>query len=100
MDQSPPEIARVNLAPAIIQLKSLGIANVLAFDYFTKPTEENFVKSLEILRSLKLIDDHCNLTETGQKVNDFPMDPKLTVALLESGMLILTSRQRDVRLYR
>jgi len=87
MDQAPPEIVRVDLSPAILQLKTLGIANVMAFDFFTKPSEESMVKALEILRSLKIIDDHGNLTKTGSKINDFPLDPKLTVALLESGTL-------------
>jgi HrpA-like RNA helicase len=94
-DQSPPEIVRVNLSPAIVQLKSLGIANILAFDFFTRPNEDNLVKALEILKSLKIIDMNCNLTEVGMKVNDFPLDPKMTVALLESGNI----RSKDKEMF-
>jgi HrpA-like RNA helicase len=75
----------VNLSPLIIQMKSLGIANILAFDFFTRPSEANLVRALETLKALQVIDIHSNLTDTGKKVNDFPMDPKLAVALLTSG---------------
>jgi len=69
-----------------VQLKCIGIANVASFDFFTKPKEESLVKSLEILRSLKIIDDFCNLTDdVGKKISDFPLDPALVVALLEAG---------------
>lgn len=88
-DQPPPEITRVNLGPLIIQMKSLGIANIIAFDYFTRPSESNLVRALETLKALQVIDLHSNLTDMGKKVNDFPMDPKLAVALLTAGNFFL-----------
>ena len=100
LDQSPPEIARSNLAPAIIQLKSMGISNILNFDFFTRPKEESLVKSLEFLRSLKIIDDNCNLTrEIGEKIWEFPLDPPLTVALLEAGSQQLIDRKGHIRVH-
>lgn len=71
-------------------MKSLGVANIVAFDFFTRPSEPNLVRALETLRALKVIDMQSNLTETGKKVNDFPFDPKLAVALLVSGKIWLT----------
>lgn len=87
-DQSPPEITRVNLMPAILQLKALGIANIWAFDYFTKPAEDSFIRALETLRALKLLDDDTNLTTLGKQVQDYPIDTRLAVALVASSRLL------------
>jgi HrpA-like RNA helicase len=62
----------------------MGIANIATFDFFTQPDEANLVKSLEIARSLGIIDDMCRLTDVGKKINEFPIDPRLAVSLLKA----------------
>ena len=85
-EKSPPEISRVNLSPLILHLKSLGIDNIYKFPFFTKPENDNLVKSLELLYSMNIIDMDCNLTpELGLQMYKFPLDSKLIVTLIESS---------------
>src|SRR5262249_37584129 len=49
---NPPEIQRSNLAPVILQLKALGIDNVVRFDFLSPPPSELMSKALELLYSL------------------------------------------------
>lgn len=60
--QSSPEIQRSNLAPVILQLKALGIDNVVRFDFLTPPPAELMVRATELLYSLGAIDDYAKLT--------------------------------------
>lgn len=85
-DSSPPEIARTNLANAILQMKCLGIGNLMKFDFLTKPTEESMVRALEILYSLGAIDKSGDLTaDVGWKLTELPIEPRLGVALINSA---------------
>jgi len=47
-DSTVPEIQRSNLAPVILQLKTLGIDNILRFDYMTAPPAEIMTNALEV----------------------------------------------------
>ncbi|GJY41875.1 probable pre-mRNA-splicing factor ATP-dependent RNA helicase DEAH9 [Tanacetum coccineum] len=57
-----PEMQRSNLASSVIQLKSLGIDNILGFDWPSSPSPEAMVRALEVLYSLGVLDDHAKLT--------------------------------------
>ncbi|KAF9334245.1 hypothetical protein BG006_002494 [Podila minutissima] len=54
---SVPEIQRSNLAGMVLQLKALGIENVLRFDFMTSPPAELMSKALELLYSLGALDE-------------------------------------------
>ncbi|KAG1521224.1 hypothetical protein G6F52_006935 [Rhizopus delemar] len=84
-DTSIPEIQRSNLAPVILQLKALGIDNVLRFDFITPPPAELMTRALELLYSLKALDDVGRLTiPLGMQLAEFPVDPMLAKILLSS----------------
>jgi ATP-dependent RNA helicase DDX35 len=81
-----PEIQRINLAPVIIQLKALGIDNILKFNFLSPPPIETISRSLELLYSLGAIDENSKLTNPlGVQIAEFPVDPKLAKMLLVSG---------------
>ncbi|KAI7820234.1 putative ATP dependent RNA helicase [Gamsiella multidivaricata] len=88
-DMSPasvPEIQRSNLAGMVLQLKALGIENVLRFDFMTSPPAEMMSKALELIYSLKALDDYGRLTiPLGMRLAEFPLDPLLGKILLDSG---------------
>ncbi|KAG2225110.1 hypothetical protein INT45_011793 [Circinella minor] len=85
-DTSIPEIQRSNLAPVILQLKALGIDNVLRFDFLTPPPAELMIRALELLYSLNALDDVGRLTiPLGIHLAEFPVDPMLGKILLASG---------------
>ncbi|KAI8339434.1 P-loop containing nucleoside triphosphate hydrolase protein [Chlamydoabsidia padenii] len=85
-DTSIPEIQRTNLAPVILQIKALGIDNVLRFDFITSPPAIFMIRALELLFSLKALDDVGRLTiPLGMQLAEFPVDPMLGKILLSSG---------------
>ena len=80
-----PEIQRSNLAPTILQLKALGIDNVLRFDFLTPPPAELIIRALELLYSLNAIDDYAKLTRPlGVRMAELSVEPMMAKVLLSS----------------
>ncbi|GAA0169068.1 RNA helicase [Lithospermum erythrorhizon] len=80
-----PEIQRSNLASCVIQLKALGIDNILGFDWPASPSPEVMIRALEVLYSLGIIDDDAKLTApTGFQVAEIPLDPMISKVILAS----------------
>ncbi|KAG9295943.1 hypothetical protein G9A89_011795 [Geosiphon pyriformis] len=80
-----PEMQRSNLASVVIQLKALGIDDVLRFDFMSAPPAELMIRAFELLYSLKALDDHGRLTvPLGMQLAEFPVDPMLGKILIDS----------------
>ena len=80
-----PEIQRSNLAPFILQLKALGIDNVLRFDFLTPPPAELMVKALELLYSLGALDEYAKLTKPlGVRMAELAVEPMMAKTLLSA----------------
>ncbi|XP_028667591.1 probable ATP-dependent RNA helicase DHX35 isoform X2 [Erpetoichthys calabaricus] len=81
-----PEMQRANLAPVILQLKALGIDNVLRFSFLSPPPAQSMVQALELLYALGGLDEQGQLTEPlGFRMAEFPLSPMFAKMLLESG---------------
>lgn len=81
-----PEIQRSNLAPTILQLKALGIDNVLRFDFLTPPPSELVVRGLELLYSLGALDDYAKLTRPlGIRMAELSVEPMMAKVLLSAS---------------
>lgn len=84
-DTNIPEVQRSNLAPFILQLKALGIDNVLHFDFLTPPPAELMTKALELLYSLGALDDYAKLTKPlGLRMAELAVDPMMAKTLLSA----------------
>jgi len=83
-DSVPPEIMRTNLSSFLLTLKALGIHNILSFDLMSMPTAIALCHGLESLYALGAIDDETNLTGMGNKMAEFPTEPRVSRMLLES----------------
>ncbi|KAL7275973.1 hypothetical protein RUND412_001042 [Rhizina undulata] len=84
-DTSVPEIQRSNLAPVVLQLKALGIDNIVRFDFLTSPPSELLVRALELLFALGALDDYARLTKPlGTRMAEMPLDPMTAKILLNS----------------
>ncbi|KAK3314970.1 P-loop containing nucleoside triphosphate hydrolase protein [Apodospora peruviana] len=82
-DANVPEIQRSNLAPFILQLKALGIDNVLRFDFITPPSAELMIRGLELLYSLGALDDYAKLTKPlGMRMAELAVEPMMAKTLL------------------
>lgn len=77
-----PEIQRTNLSAVVLQLKSLGVKNLLEFDFMDPPPQENILNSMYQLWIINAFDNTGELTDAGQKMNEFPLDPSLAKMLI------------------
>lgn len=85
VEQSYPEILRCNLSNTILELKKLGIDDLVHFDFIDPPAPETMMRALEELNYLGCIDDDGHLTELGRMCSIFPLDPVLAVTLVASS---------------
>lgn len=84
--QPLPEIQKCNLSTVILQLKALGIDNILTFDWMNRPSADCLARSLEMLHALGALDGEARLTlEVGVPLAELPVDPLLGRILLASG---------------
>ncbi|KAF2754512.1 ATP dependent RNA helicase [Pseudovirgaria hyperparasitica] len=80
-----PEIQRSNLAPIVLQLKALGIDNIVRFDFITPPPAELMLRAFELLYSLGAVDDYAKLTRPlGMRMAELAVEPMLGKALLSA----------------
>ncbi|KMU80003.1 pre-mRNA-splicing factor ATP-dependent RNA helicase prp16 [Coccidioides immitis RMSCC 3703] len=77
-----PEIQRTNLSGVVLALKSLGIDDLLDFDFMDPPPAETLIRALEQLYALGALNDHGELTKVGRQMAEFPTDPMLAKAIL------------------
>ncbi|KAL8032498.1 hypothetical protein ABFX02_13G100100 [Erythranthe guttata] len=81
-----PEMQRSNLVSCVIQLKALGIDNILGFDWPASPSPEALIRALEVLYSLGVLDDDAKLTSpAGFQVAEIPVDPMVSKMILASN---------------
>jgi pre-mRNA-splicing factor ATP-dependent RNA helicase DHX38/PRP16 len=99
-----PEIQRTNLANTVLLLKSLGVKNLLEFDFMDPPPQvskfptsfnccitfllpriqANILNSMYQLWVLGALDNVGDLTPTGRKMSEFPMEPSMAKMLIAS----------------
>lgn len=115
-----PEIQRTNLGNVVLLLKSLGVENLLEFDFMDPPpqartcalarqlracaswvppvaaAQENIMNSMYQLWLLGALDNTGALTELGKKMVEFPLDPPLAKMLVMSELLGCTSEVATV----
>lgn len=82
--QTIPEIQRTNLSNTILLIKSLGVKDLLDFDFMDPPPQDTITTSLFDLWALGSLDNLGELTGLGRKMNAFPMDPPLAKLLIMS----------------
>ncbi|ANQ07598.1 Atp-dependent rna helicase [Plasmodium coatneyi] len=83
-EQTYPEILRSNLGSVVLNLKKLGIDDLVHFDFMDPPAPETLMRALEQLNYLGALDDEGELTQKGHFMSEFPVDPQLAKVLIES----------------
>ncbi|KVH93972.1 probable pre-mRNA-splicing factor ATP-dependent RNA helicase DEAH5 [Cynara cardunculus var. scolymus] len=81
---SIPEIQRINLGLITLNLKAMGINDLLSFDFMDPPSPQALISAMEQLYSLGALDEEGLLTKLGRKMAEFPLDPPLSKMLLAS----------------
>ena len=77
-----PEVHRVDLAEAVLLLKSAGIAEIRNFRWFDAPKEDALVRAEHLLHDLGALDALGNLTEEGVKMAALPLEPRFSRLML------------------
>ncbi|CAL2261904.1 unnamed protein product [Prunus armeniaca] len=83
-DNTVPEVQRTNLANVVLTLKSLGIHDLLHFDFMDPPPSEALLKALELLFALSALNKVGELTKVGRRMAEFPLDPMLSKMIVAS----------------
>jgi len=82
---TPPEMQRTELGSAVLQLKALGIDNILRFNFPSPPPAKNLLSAIELLYALEALDAKGNLTDPlGLQMAEFPLSPLHSKVLLSS----------------
>ena len=83
LDESTmPEIQRTNLNSVVLLLMSLGITDLMDFDFMDAPPAETLIRALENLYALGALNDKGALTKLGRQMAEFPTDPMLARSIL------------------
>jgi ATP-dependent helicase HrpA len=83
------EILRTNLASVILQMTAAGLGDIEKFPFIDPPDHRNIRDGVQLLQELGALDatqkDPCKrLTQTGRKLAQLPVDPRLARMVLEA----------------
>jgi ATP-dependent helicase HrpA len=84
-----PEILRTNLASVILQMTAAGLGDIARFPFIDPPDGRNIKDGVQLLEELGALDPQQKdprkrLTETGRKLSQLPVDPRLARMVLEA----------------
>ncbi len=81
-----PEVRRIDLAGAVLELLAWGEREPAAFPWFEAPDAARLASALDLLRCLDaIVDGH--LTETGEAMARLPVHPRLARLVVEGHRL-------------
>ncbi|EFW99625.1 mRNA splicing factor RNA helicase [Grosmannia clavigera kw1407] len=84
-ESTTPEILRTNLNSVVLQLKSLGINQLLDFEFMDPPPTEALISALNQLFALQALNHKGELTKVGRQMAEFPTDPMLAKSVIAAG---------------
>ncbi|MDP2439473.1 MAG: oligonucleotide/oligosaccharide-binding fold domain-containing protein [archaeon] len=85
LDMDPiPEIQRSNLCSVVLLLKSLGIDDLIHFDFIDRPPTETLMRALTDLYCLGALHNTGVLTKLGRQMIEIPLEPPMARTLLAS----------------
>ncbi|NJP46583.1 ATP-dependent RNA helicase HrpA [Actinacidiphila epipremni] len=83
------EILRTNLASVILQMTAAGLGDIARFPFIDPPDSRNIKDGVQLLEELGALDaaqkdPRARLTQTGRKLAQLPVDPRLARMVLEA----------------
>ena len=82
---TPAELTRVDLTTPILQLKALGIDDLVKFEWVTNPPAEGVLRALEGLIGAGMVGpEDGRLTPVGEKVAEWPVDVNIARAVSQN----------------
>jgi ATP-dependent helicase HrpA len=78
------EILRTNLASVILQMTAAGLGDIERFPFIDPPDRRHIKDGIQLLEELGALDSKRALTDTGRKLAQLPVDPRLARMVLEA----------------
>ena len=76
-EYTDPEVLRVGLAGAILQMKVRGLGEIAAFPFLDPPPKRAIDEGYRVLEELGALDDARALTPIGAQLAKLPVDPRI-----------------------
>jgi ATP-dependent helicase HrpB len=83
-EHEPPEIQRLDLSEAALDLHAAGIRDLQGFEWFEAPERGALEAAENLLGRLGAIDDSRRVTETGARMSVLPLHPRLSRMVAEA----------------
>jgi len=75
-EYTDPEILRTPIEGVVLQMKSMGLHNVVNFPFPTPPSREGLAKAEKLLKNLGALAPNGQVTELGHRLSTYPLSPR------------------------
>ncbi|KAJ5701346.1 ATP-dependent RNA helicase DHR1 [Penicillium malachiteum] len=75
-EYTDPEILRTPIEGVVLQMKSMGLHNVINFPFPTPPSRQGLVKAEKLLKNLGALLSDGQVTQVGRRLATYPLSPR------------------------
>ncbi|KAK1149862.1 putative ATP-dependent RNA helicase DHR1 [Aspergillus melleus] len=75
-EYTDPEILRTPIEGVVLQMKSMGLHNVINFPFPTPPSRQGLAKAEKLLKNLGALSSQGKITQIGNRLSTYPLSPR------------------------
>lgn len=75
-EYTDPEILRTPIEGVVLQMKSMGLHNVINFPFPTPPSRDGLAKAEKLLKNLGALSPDDQVTQIGHRLSTYPLSPR------------------------
>lgn len=75
-EYTDPEILRTPIEGVVLQMKSMGLHNVINFPFPTPPSRQGLAKAEKLLKNLGALSSQGKITQIGHRLSTYPLSPR------------------------
>lgn len=75
-EYTDPEILRTPIEGVVLQMKSMGLHNVINFPFPTPPSRQGITKAEKLLKNLGALSADGKITHIGNSLSTYPLSPR------------------------
>ncbi|KAJ5376435.1 ATP-dependent RNA helicase DHR1 [Penicillium cosmopolitanum] len=75
-EYTDPEILRTPIEGVVLQMKSMGLHNVINFPFPTPPSRQGLAKAEKLLKHLGALSAEGQVTQIGRRLSTYPLSPR------------------------
>ena len=76
VQHADPEILRTPIETVVLQMKTIGLDNILNFPFPTPPPSHNLVRAEKLLKHLGCLAQDGHITKLGKSISLYPLSPR------------------------